>query len=232
MSSFRPDPNLLKKHPNAITQGQIDEKGRFIGALLGAAAGESLGAPHESKTAAEVGTQREITGGNGWAPGEPTDDIDLTLVLLRSIVARKRLDVDDVAHGLLKWFTGKPKDIGNLTRSALENLRAGEGPLQSGAIAWEDSGRKAAGNGSVMCCAPIGLLHVKNLDGLADDAVAASRITHYDRRCVGACVGVRRRAARREVRQVAGAGPLGRKAQGRLRADLAGGAALQAAVGD
>jgi ADP-ribosyl-[dinitrogen reductase] hydrolase len=190
MGSFRPDPNLLKKHPGAITQSQVDEKGRFIGALLAAATGESLGAPHESRTAAEVGTQREITGGNGWAAGEPTDDIDLTLVLLRSVVARKRLDLDDVAHGMLKWFAGKPKDIGNLTRSALENLRAGEPPSQSGAMAWEDSGRKAAGNGSVMCCAPIGLLHARNLDGLADDAVAASRITHYDPRCVGACVGV------------------------------------------
>ena len=170
MGSFRPDPNILKKHPNAITQTQIDEKGRFIGTLIAAAAGEALGAPHEN--------------------GEPTDDIDLTLILLRSLVARRKLDPDDVAQGLLKWFAGKPKDIGNLTRAALENLRAGEPPAQSGAIAWEDSGRKSAGNGSVMCCAPIGLLHVKNLDGLADDAVTASRITHYDPRCVGACVGV------------------------------------------
>ena len=158
--------------------------------LLGAACGEALGSPHENKTADQVGTQREITAGGRWAAGEPTDDIDLTLILLRSVVARRRLDLDDVAQGLLKWFAGKPKDIGSLTRAALENLRAGEPPSQSGAIAWEDSGRKAAGNGSVMCCAPIGLLHVKNLDGLSDDAVAASRITHYDPRCVGACVGV------------------------------------------
>lgn len=190
MGSFRPDPNILKKHPNAITQTQIDEKARFIGTLLGAAAGESLGAPHENKTADQVGTQREITGGGIWAAGEPTDDIDLTLILLRSIASRRKLDLDDVAQGLLKWFAGKPKDIGKLTRSALENLRAGEPPSQSGAIAWEDSGRKAAGNGSVMCCAPVALLHVKNLDGLSDDAQAASRITHYDPRCVGACVGV------------------------------------------
>ncbi len=190
MSTLRPDANLLKKHPNAISQAQIDEKGRFIGTLIGAAAGESLGAPHEGKTADKIGTPREITSGGIWAAGEPTDDIDLTLILLRSILARRRLDADDVVHGLLKWFAGKPKDIGNLTRTALENLRAGEPPSQSGALAWEDSGRKAAGNGSVMCCAPIGLLHVKNLDGLADDAVIASRITHYDPRCVGACVGV------------------------------------------
>ena len=80
--------------------------------------------------------------------------------------------------------------LGNLTKAALENLRGGEGPEQSGALAWEDSGREAAGNGSIMCCAPIGLLHVKNLDGLADDATAASRITHYDPRCVGGCIAV------------------------------------------
>src|SRR5437660_7874870 len=124
MPSIRPDPNILKKHPGAITQQQIDEKGRFIGALLGAAAGEALGAPHENKTADQVGTVREITGGGIWAAGEPTDDIDLTLILLRSVVARKKLDVDDVAHSFVKWFAGKPKDIGNLTRAALENLRA------------------------------------------------------------------------------------------------------------
>jgi ADP-ribosyl-[dinitrogen reductase] hydrolase len=190
MGSFRPDPNILKKHPNAITQQQIDEKNRFLGVLLGAAAGESLGAPHENRLAAEVGVQRELKAGNGWELGEPTDDIDLTLVLTRSLVSRRKLDLEDLARGQLRWFATKPKDIGNLTRAALENLRAGDPPTQSGAIAWEDSGRKAAGNGSVMCCAPIGLLHVKNLDGLAEDATFFSRVTHADPRCVAGCVGV------------------------------------------
>jgi ADP-ribosyl-[dinitrogen reductase] hydrolase len=190
MGSFRPDPNILKKHPNAITQQQIDEKNRFLGVLLGAAAGESLGAPHEFKTAAETGLQRELLAGGGWELGEPTDDIALTLVLTRSLVSRRKLDLEDLARGQLRWFASKPKDIGNLTRAALENLRAGDPPTQSGAIAWEDSGRQSAGNGSVMCCAPIGLLHVKNLDGLAEDATAFSRVTHADPRCVAGCIGV------------------------------------------
>jgi len=191
MGSFRPDPSVLKKHPNAITQQQIEEKSRFLGTLLGAAAGEALGAPHEGKSAAQMAsTPREIAGGGGWAAGEPTDDIELTLALLRSLASRGRLELDDVAAGYLKWFAAGAKGIGNLTRAALENLRAGDSPTQSGAIAWEDSGRRSAGNGSVMCCAPIGLLHVRDLDGLADDAAAASRITHYDPRCVGGCVAV------------------------------------------
>ena len=190
MGSFTPDPNLLKKYPNAITVDQLQEKDRFFGTLLGLAAGESLGAAHEGKTAAEVGTQREIVAGGPWAAGEPTDDVDLTLALLRSLVARRRVELNDLGAGYLRWFNGKPKDIGNLTRAALQNLRAGDEPTQSGAIAWEDAGRDAAGNGSVMCCAPVGLLHVRSLEGLADDAAAVSRITHYDPRCVGGCVAV------------------------------------------
>ncbi len=190
MSSIRPDPNLLKKHPNAVTLDQLQEKDRFLGALLGAAAGESLGAPHEGKRAEEVGALREITGGGRWAAGEPTDDIDLTLALLRSIVARRRFDQDDAARRYLEWFSRGPKDVGLLTRASLENLRAGDSPQQASALAWEDSGRRAAGNGSVMCCAPIGLLHVRALEGLADDAAGASRITHHDPRCVGGCVAV------------------------------------------
>ena len=190
MSSFSPDPNLLKKYPNAITLGQIQGKDRFLGALLGAAAGESLGAPYEFRKEAEIENPREIVGGRLFGAGEPTDDIDLTLALLRSLVTRRKFELDDVAQGYLRWFNSKPKDVGNLTRTALENLRAGDPPAQSGALAWEDSGRRAAGNGSVMCCAPIGLLHVRSLEGLAEDAAAVSRITHYDPRCVGSCVAV------------------------------------------
>ena len=189
MSSIKPDPALLKKYPNAVTTQQLEEKSRFLGTLLGLAAGEALGAGFEFKKQGEFTPPKEILGGGIWQPGEPTDDVELTLSLLR-VVSRGRFSLDDTAQGYLKWFSGKPKDIGNLTKAALQNLKAGEGPEQSGALAWEDSDRKAAGNGSVMCCAPIGLLHVKHLDGLADDATAASRITHYDPRCVGGCVAV------------------------------------------
>ena len=190
MGPFRPDPNILRKHPNAITQAQIDEKSRFLATLFAAAAGEALGAPHEFKRARDVGTQREITGGGPWVAGEPTDDIDLTLALLRSIVARRKVDLDDIARRYLEWFAGKPKDVGNLTQKALQNLRAGDPPTLAGALAWEDSGRTAAGNGSVMCCAPVALLHVRSLEGLSEDAAAVSRITHADPRCVAGCIAV------------------------------------------
>jgi ADP-ribosyl-[dinitrogen reductase] hydrolase len=189
MATMKPDAELLKKYPNAVTQQQLDEKARFIGALAGLAVGESLGAPYEFKKQGSFVPSKEIIGGGQWEAGEPTDDVDLTLALLR-VVSRGSLDVSQVAQNYLKWFNNKPKDIGNLTKSALLNLRAGDPPSQSGALAWEDSGRQAAGNGSVMCCAPIGLLHFKHLDNLSEDAATVSRITHYDPRCVGGCVAV------------------------------------------
>jgi ADP-ribosyl-[dinitrogen reductase] hydrolase len=189
MSSIKPDPNLLKKYPNAITQQQLEEKARFFGTLAGLAVGESLGAPYEHKKAASFKPVAEIVGGGIWAAGEPTDDVELTLALMRS-VSRGKVDLNEIAQNYLKWFNGKPKDIGNLTKSAMLNLRAGEPPTESGALAWEDSERKAAGNGSVMCCAPIGLLHFKHLDNLAEDATKVSRITHYDPRCVAGCIAV------------------------------------------
>ena len=119
---------------------------------------------------------------------DSADGTELSLALLRSLVARRRFELSDVAQGYLRWYQGNPRRIGALTRAALDNLRAGEAPEQSGALAWEDSGRAAAGNGSLKRSAALGLLHVRNLDGLGEAAAANSRITHSDPRSVGGCI--------------------------------------------
>jgi ADP-ribosyl-[dinitrogen reductase] hydrolase len=60
---------------------------------------------------------------------------------------------------------------------------------------WQEAGRRAheklggfsAGNGSIMRCAPIGLLHFKHPQKLLEDSIASSLITHWDpRACWGA----------------------------------------------
>jgi ADP-ribosyl-[dinitrogen reductase] hydrolase len=195
MPSIKLDPDLLKRHPTAFTQADVELRNRFLGVLPGLALGDALGAPVEFRSQAELAAShpdgvREITGGGIWKPGEPTDDTQLALQLAESLAAATRLDLNDLCARLVRWLNSKPKDVGNLTRASLENLRAGDAPSESGAIAWEDSGRKAAGNGSVMYCAPLGLLHLRAQDALVDDASAVSRVTHYDPRCVGGCVAV------------------------------------------
>ena len=129
MPSFRPDPNILKKHPNAITQQQIEERSRFVGTLLGAAAGEALGAPHEFKSASELRlVPREITGGGIWAAGEPTDDIELTLALLRSIAARTSSETAPPAEAARSTASS----LSPRTRCAMAVVTATQEPAQRG----------------------------------------------------------------------------------------------------
>jgi ADP-ribosyl-[dinitrogen reductase] hydrolase len=170
MGAFRPDPNVLKKHPNAVTLPQLQHRERFIGTLLGLAAGEAQGAQ---------------------AAGESMSGAEIALVMLRSVRQRGRLELPDIAQGLLRWFGSAPKKVPDLMRAALENLRAGESHEQSGALAWEDAGRDAPHHGSVVWAGPIaGLLHSKEIEGLAEEAAALSRITHHDPRSVAGCAAV------------------------------------------
>ena len=193
MGAFRPDPNLLKKHPNAVTVPQLQQRDRTIGALLGLAVGEALGAQVEGLDAAAAAGKapREIAASGKFAAGESTGGVELALVVLRSIQSRRRLELADVAQGLLRWFGGGPKRVPDLLRAALENLRAGESHEQSGTLAWEDAGRDAPHNGSlVWASVPVALLHVKDTEGLVDEAAALSRVTHHDPRSVAGCAAV------------------------------------------
>jgi len=197
MAIRRPDPNLLARYPTAITQGDIDAKDRFFGVLPGLAVGDALGAPLEFLSCGEVlrrypAPLRDIVGCGtlGWSTGDPTDDTQLALLLAESLARAGSLDMEDLCARLVAWLASGPRDVGNLTRASLENLRAGDPPDQSGVLAWEDSGRRAAGNGSAMYCAPLAMLHPKPSDPPAEDAARVSRITHADPRCVGSCVAV------------------------------------------
>ncbi len=171
MGSFRPDPNILKKHPNAVTVPQLEERSRLVGALLGLAAGEAQGA--------------QAAGIDAPAGGE------LALLVLRSLSTRRKLDPLDVSEQLVRWFAGPPKKLPDVLRASLENLRAGEGHEQSGTLAWEDAGRNAPDNAALVWAgAPIGLSHIKDTEGLSDDAAALCRMTHADPRSVAGAVAV------------------------------------------
>jgi len=58
---------------------------RIVGALLGLACGDALGAPAEFMSQADLrahwGRLTEMTGGGVWAPGEWTDDTGMALCI-------------------------------------------------------------------------------------------------------------------------------------------------------
>ncbi|SQD94787.1 putative ADP-ribosyl-(dinitrogen reductase) hydrolase [Parafrankia sp. Ea1.12] len=168
---------------------------RVHGALLGLAAGDALGATLEFMPPEEIrrrhGVHTEITGGGafGWRPGQGTDDTDLTIAVARAYADGYQLGA--VTEHFLRWYRGRPRDIGGMTAASLGRIADGEEPLAAGAAATaaaRGGGAGAgAGNGSLMRALPTGLAR-SHPDRCAREAAEISAVTHADPRCVHACV--------------------------------------------
>jgi ADP-ribosyl-[dinitrogen reductase] hydrolase len=128
--------------------------------------------------------------GGGWLglkPGAYTDDTAMMLCLARSIVAKGCFDPEDVAAQFLGWFHSGALGIGRTTWLALSEMERGASWQEAGRRAHEKLAGLSAGNGSIMRCAPIGLLHFKNRKRLIEDSIHSSLITHFDpKACWGA----------------------------------------------
>jgi len=103
-------------------------------------------------------------------------------------------DAKDVLLRHLDWFSSRPPDIGNQTRAALQEARLGT-PEASRAVFERRGPEVSAGNGSVMYCAPLGVARARDPERLTTEAPALSRITHWDERCVTACLALTLAAA-------------------------------------
>lgn len=165
-----------------------------IGAIVGGAVGDALGAPFEfqpgglySKTHPEprLGGIGEMTGGGSfdWAPGQFTDDTDMALALAESLVACGDVDADDLWQRWRAWASGA-RDVGLLTSVALN------APTHRGAAASAErqSGGRSAGNGSLMRNAPVAIkwLHATDAE-LVRRARAQSDLTHRDPHAAAGC---------------------------------------------
>ncbi len=164
---------------------------RKTGALLGLAVGDALGTTYEFDRieqppypALATGPATDVVGGGPFelAAGQVTDDTQMAVCLARSLAERGRIDVEDVARRYVAWGE-HAFDIGNQTGAALARIEREESPYAAGIAVWRDSGRRAAGNGSLMRTAPIAIA----CDDPIDAAIADSMITHADPRCVLAC---------------------------------------------
>ena len=178
---------------------------RAAASMLGLAVGDALGAPFEFRRAAEIpdplpAFERPWM---GLPPGTWTDDTAMARNLWCSLIAHDGvLDLDDVLARHLAWLASGPPDVGNLTRRVLARTR--DGAADAARAYVEERGPEvSAGNGSVMYCAPLGVVHARSPDELATLAPALSALTHWDERCRTACLAVTRAVAA----LVAGAAP-------------------------
>lgn len=157
---------------------------RFIGCLVGLALGDALGAPLEFMTRQEVaavhGEVRDLLGG-GWLnvePGEWTDDTQMAVALANSILSCRGVNPRDIARRFVEWAATHPKDIGNATRLALRYHAEGLHWAAVGPRVCHELAGRCAGNGSVMRCAPVGLLHALRPEALIHDSLRTSALTH------------------------------------------------------
>jgi ADP-ribosyl-[dinitrogen reductase] hydrolase len=159
------------------------------GSLLGLAIGDALGATNEFKTRESIQEiVRDLVGG-GWLnlkAGEITDDTEMTLCILEAYASGYTLEL--VAENFLAWLNAKPKDIGNLTRTALTELKRGVSPRESGRIAWEILRMSGVGNGAVMRSAPTAILRASDREVRIIETIEIARITHFDQRAIEAAL--------------------------------------------
>src|SRR6185369_14484427 len=108
-------------------------------------------------------------------------------VCLARTLGGHQLAVEDLAARYVTWAE-HAFDIGHQTAAALDRIATGTPASRSGHDEWIASGRRAAGNGSLMRTAPIGVaLADAPSAAVVEAALADSLITHADPRCALAC---------------------------------------------
>jgi ADP-ribosyl-[dinitrogen reductase] hydrolase len=134
---------------------------RSVGALVGLAVGDALGAPAEGKARDSYARLSDFAPSpeHGLAAGEWTDDTAMAICLAESLLAYPDLDARDLLGRFLRWYrrgenscAGAGVGISAATRATLEGFE------RSGRCdAAADIGN--AGNGCIMRLAPVAIRH-------------------------------------------------------------------------
>lgn len=154
-----------------------DLHARALGAYMGLAVGDALGATVEFMTRGEIqqqyGVHSKMIGG-GWLrlkPGQVTDDTEMSLYLGRSLVRSGGFDLTDVNEAFAEWLKTKPKDVGNTCRRGIRRYLT-QGSTQT------DYHDGDAGNGAAMRNLPVVLATLNDEAAFREWTVAQAHVTH------------------------------------------------------
>ncbi|MBT9498266.1 MAG: ADP-ribosylglycohydrolase family protein [Zoogloea sp.] len=171
-----------------IAKSDFDRaRAAVLGALIGDAAGATLEFIRRRPTPKEVIQALQMTGGGVWktAPGQVTDDGELTLVLCQALAGEDAYLPNRVAQAYRRWCLSEPFDIGNATFSALS-----EGPPDSLSLARIVAGNarqhnsESKANGSLMRATPLGVWSTRvELETAIEAARQDALLTHPNPSC-------------------------------------------------
>ncbi len=170
---------------------------RALGAYLGLALGDALGATVEFMTPREIalrfekqgGVHRHIIGG-GWLKlvrGQVTDDTTMSLALGAALLQGQRegrpFDTRLIADAYVAWWRGKPVDCGNTCRRGIQRY------LRDGSLAGPQQDSDG-GNGALMRNLPVALATLGN-DALFERvSLAQAHVTHHHALSDAAVLGI------------------------------------------
>lgn len=163
---------------------------RYLGCLLGLAAGDALGTTLEFKS---PGTFEPITDMVGGGPfqleaGQWTDDTSMALCLAESLIERGGFDARDQMERYVRWWreghlspTGHCFDIGGTVSTALGKFLSYGDPYAG------STHPHSAGNGSLMRLAPVPIYYAADPSQAIVRSAESSRTTHGASTCIDAC---------------------------------------------
>jgi len=172
---------------------------RFTGCLLGAAIGDALGMPMEDLTLEErdryyggeirdfVTPHRDTPCGTLQA-GQYTDDTQLLIATIESIIESKGFNPEHLSQRLIKWYLEEDEERyrGEATKQGIINLMNG--------VPWYEAGIDKTGCGAATRAVPFGLLYYKDTGKATEHARLAGSMTHKNAlaqdgsSCVATCI--------------------------------------------
>lgn len=214
-----------KKLPNEIKLAWPTTKSkdtatldRITGSMAGLAIGDALGASVEFRPRQYLVEHpvRDMMGGGTWGlkEGQWTDDTSMALCLASSLINEKCFNPYDQLVRYKWWYkngylssTGQCFDIGNATRSSLEEFCRRQKDLKRHFDCKSDyeldhlplhavqsvnfdvncSNRSVAGNGALMRLAPVPLIFYQTPQIAVEYSGQSARLTHGDDAAVDAC---------------------------------------------
>ena len=128
----------MEKHEeNKVYGKQQNERVKKLQELviLGLAVGDSLGSTSEFYIPKDVeklveefkveGWPRKQVGGGmmRWKRGQPTDDTEMAMCILRSFSSQGKFECEDITRQFITWISSGPRDAGATTRKTLSNAK-------------------------------------------------------------------------------------------------------------
>jgi ADP-ribosyl-[dinitrogen reductase] hydrolase len=177
-----------------VDPGVVRDRSR--GALLGLAVGDALGTTNELKQFLTAdfsifleGPQREMKGGGPFnlVRGQVTDDTQMACCIAWTLREMRRYDAADVLERYHHWLQ-YAFDVGAQIKAVLQLVHEGMLPRVASRDFWLQSAKRAAGNGSLMRTAPIGVYLAQDRNARIRASIDDCVLTHYDPRCQLACV--------------------------------------------